>query len=124
MIAGISYEMAFEAFSAVGLDKKRGRKHPLSSNFKDVQNAGRAAGILLVKKRYSCWFDVKLPAIMKMNVAQNGNWHWVVARSSESGIELLDPITDLPCFENSPFDVPCVDFSCYKPSGCYLALEV
>lgn len=119
MVARVEYEQAAQAFTQAGLAVKRRGKQPFSSNFKDIASAAARLDISIQMQRFRSWDDVQSPTILKVSSGggRKGDWHWVVALRTERGIEILDPGTDLPSFENPPDDTAYIDFTSYQPTG-------
>lgn len=125
MAAGVAYERAHQFFADSGLIAKRGRKLPLTSNFKELRRALAAAGRESSLKRFQSWESIGQAAILKVNRQKNGNWHWVYSgRHEEHGLYLLDPASDLPAFEQAPLDLACQRWSAYVPDGCFIDLKI
>jgi ABC-type bacteriocin/lantibiotic exporter with double-glycine peptidase domain len=126
MIAGTSYEAALEAFTKAGLHLYRQRKRPLTSNFKELTAAAAHLGLALHRRAFESWPHIQSPTILKVSggrAGRKGNWHWVVAHRTPTGVEIQDPGTDLPSYENPPVEGCYIDFASYQPTGHILALE-
>lgn len=81
MLAGCSYQQAFDAF---GFAKNQGefytRHHHLISALEKL-------GCAVKRKRFSSWRGIKGAAIVAVNHKKDGCWHWVAF----DGKAILDP---------------------------------
>jgi ABC-type bacteriocin/lantibiotic exporter with double-glycine peptidase domain len=124
MAAGLSYEAAHAIFVELSFGKRRARRAPFSSQFRELLQALKHAGVDAKIQRGSDIKTRSYPAILKNCKRPGGNWHWVYAeRDPLFGLTLHDPASDIPCHEHPPLDVLCVTLSAYPVGATYIALQ-
>ena len=123
MAASLSYEQARAIFMELGFGVRRGRRPPFSSQFRELIEALKHAGVQAKLKRGAGLEEFSYPAILKNCKRQGGNWHWVYAeRDPKLGITLHDPLSELPCHEYPPLDTVCLKLTAYPVGNSHIEL--
>jgi hypothetical protein len=81
MLAGCSYQQAFEVF---GFAKDQSQFH---TRHHHLISALEKLGCVVKRKQFCSWRAIRGRAIVAVNHTQNGNWHWVAF----DGEAILDP---------------------------------
>lgn len=127
MVAGVTYEVAAEAFTAAGLHLQRKNKKPFMSNFRELAAAADHLRVQLHQRPFRAWSDVCGATIVRVAPASSvpglstRDWHWVVAHRTATGIHIEDPASEYPCFEVPPPLANTVDFDWCRPTGAVLS---
>ena len=90
MITGKSYEEVESAFHENGLVIDDGQYFTLH---KDLITILKSFAYEAVRRRFSSWDAVELPAIVKINVRSGNHWHWVVMAGAR---RVFDPKPGAP----------------------------
>jgi ABC-type bacteriocin/lantibiotic exporter with double-glycine peptidase domain len=123
MVAGESYERVRAHFVDQGLGEGRGRKHPFSTNFRELLAISALLGLKGTMKRWTGWQAVSGAGIIK--VPTTGlDWHWVVVERTEAfGAVAHDPELDCPAFDRAPLDVMYRRPDSLRPSGNWISFQ-